>query len=299
MLIKLTYKFVKAYIESFNYILLSTEYKNVHSKLKVRCPNDHIFLITYNNFKQGRRCAECSGNKNHTYDIVKAHIESFGYLLLSIEYKNTRTKLRIQCQEGHVFEITYASFKQGCRCAECVGLKKLTNKEIIEKLNLVEDIRENKNGEIEVTCKLCGKYHVPNRRKITHRIQYVNGLHHFESLFYCSEECKNSCPIFRKQKYPEGLAPNNTRELQPELRKLVLERDNYTCVKCKKHQSELDYGLICHHIDPVINNPVESADIDNCITLCKDCHAGVHQIPGCELYNLRCTIEDKELNKKI
>jgi hypothetical protein len=49
----------------------------------------------------------------------------------------------------------------------------------------------------------------------------------------------------------------------------------------------------------MIYNPIESADIDNCITLCKYCHEEVHQIPGCEYHNLRCTIKNKLINKEI
>jgi 5-methylcytosine-specific restriction endonuclease McrA len=48
---------------------------------------------------------------------------------------------------------------------------------------------------------------------------------------------------------------------------MVFERDNYKCVKCGEEKP-----LHCHHIDPVKGNPIESADIDNCITLCKKCH---------------------------
>jgi hypothetical protein len=45
--------------------------------------------------------------------------------------------------------------------------------------------------------------------------------------------------------------------------------------------------LHCHHIDPVINNPIESADVDVCITLCKSCHKEVHNKPGCKYHELR------------
>ena len=41
---KLTYEYVKNYIESFEgYKLLSEEYKNAHIKLQLKCPEGHIF----------------------------------------------------------------------------------------------------------------------------------------------------------------------------------------------------------------------------------------------------------------
>ena len=71
---------------------------------------------------------------------------------------------------------------------------------------------------------------------------------------------------------------------------MVLERDQWTCHKC--HSSKLENNnleLHCHHIDPVVNNPVESADADNCITLCKECHKEVHKtISGCKYSELKC-----------
>lgn len=53
------------------------------------------------------------------------------------------------------------------------------------------------------------------------------------------------------------------REVQPELRKMVLKRDDYKCVKCDSKGP-----LHCHHILPVTTDSLVSADIDNCLTLC-------------------------------
>jgi len=38
----------------------------------------------------------------------------------------------------------------------------------------------------------------------------------------------------------------------------------------------------------VVNNPLESADLDNCVTLCKNCHKEVHGKEGCKYNELRC-----------
>ena len=102
---KHSYEYVKEYIESFGYTLLSKEYKNAHTKLKIKCDKNHIFVINWNDFQQGRRCGICYGNKKHSYEYVKEYVESFGYTLLSKEYKNNRTKLQMQCDKGHEFEM--------------------------------------------------------------------------------------------------------------------------------------------------------------------------------------------------
>ena len=54
-------------------------------------------------------------------------------------------------------------------------------------------------------------------------------------------------------------------------------RDNYTCQKCGAINTELH----CHHYEGVEVNPVESADIDQCITLCKKCHNNIHKKDKC------------------
>jgi hypothetical protein len=112
----------------------------------------------------------------------------------------------------------------------------------------------------------------------------TNGRTCGEGRFYCSQSCKIACPIFSKRKYPSTFRVTTSREVQPELRQMVLKRDNYTCQKCE----EKDVELHCHHFTGVEQNPIESADLDNCITLCKDCHKGVHKNTGCKYHELRC-----------
>ncbi|MFW6002463.1 MAG: HNH endonuclease [archaeon] len=69
---------------------------------------------------------------------------------------------------------------------------------------------------------------------------------------------------------------------------MVFERDNYTCQKCLMTKN--DISIHCHHIWPLNENPVESADIDTCITLCKDCHKRIHmKVAGCKYNELKCS----------
>lgn len=57
---KHTYQYIKSYIESYNYKLLSEEYNNSSTMLMIKCPEDHIFEMKYNNFKSGQRCPTCA-----------------------------------------------------------------------------------------------------------------------------------------------------------------------------------------------------------------------------------------------
>lgn len=141
------------------------------------------------------------------------------------------------------------------------------------KLIPYEEVREGKDGLLEVTCLYCNKYFIPKCTDVIRRVQIINGTEQGSARFYCSDGCKKACPIYGQILYPKGFKKSTSREVQAPLRKLVLARDNWTCQKC----SEVDLELHCHHIDPVVNNPVESADVDNCITLCKTCHIEIHK----------------------
>ena len=143
---KLTYDFVKTQIENEGYELLSKKYKNNNTKLLVECPQKHQYKVTYDNFKQGCRCAICAGNRKLTYDFVKQQFENVGYKLLSKEYIGVLSKLKVKCPKKHIYEIKYGNFQQGKRCPVCWNInnysrsekdclhvvKQLTNENIIE-----------------------------------------------------------------------------------------------------------------------------------------------------------------------
>ena len=50
---RLTYNYVKKFVEENNYKLLSLEYRDAHSKLEMVCDKGHIVLITWTSFKSG------------------------------------------------------------------------------------------------------------------------------------------------------------------------------------------------------------------------------------------------------
>ena len=176
----------------------------------------------------------------------------------------------------------------------CLGRKAVYYDTYAKRLYADETRRDLQEPKIlQVRCTWCGKWYRPNYSDVRHRINVCeNRAPRGEARFYCSQECKDTCPIYGKR--PDTLMKEDriraggheefNREVQPELRQLVFQRDNYICQKCKQRGGKLH----CHHIDPVINNPIESADVDNCATLCKECHKEVHKLPDCGYNELRC-----------
>jgi len=166
-------------------------------------------------------------------------------------------------------------------------------------LEWVEKVRRNQDDPniLEVTCSKCGEWYIPKISSVNSRIQILKGNINYkgEQHFYCSNQCKKSCSIYGKS--PEQVMIQDAfnagqlswlelgREIQPELRDMVLERDGYQCTKCENTND-----LQCHHIYPVNIEPLLSADMDTCMTLCPDCHKEVHQKDGCRYNQLKLEI---------
>lgn len=66
------------------------------------------------------------------------------------------------------------------------------------------------------------------------------------------------------------------------VRKLIFERDNYSCVMCNKYMSSIKRGnrkicnLAIHHIKPFSDDITKACEEDNLVLLCHECHTWVH-----------------------
>jgi 5-methylcytosine-specific restriction endonuclease McrA len=157
------------------------------------------------------------------------------------------------------------------------------------RLSVAESASETETGLLQAACANCGTRFLPSVNSVVARISSLGGKTKGECRLYCSDECKSSCSVFgrRPGRYKDPLynpfAPkDNTRPLQPELRQMALDLYGHKCERC----GDTDKPLIAHHIDPVKCNPVESADLDNMVILCEDCHELSHKLPGCGNYEL-------------
>lgn len=82
--------------------------------------------------------------------------KSLNYNILYIPEYISKEKMKIKCDKGHTFEITWANFKKGRKCSHCYKYKKLTHEEValfIAKLGY-ELISQyyTANKKIEVLC---------------------------------------------------------------------------------------------------------------------------------------------------
>ena len=137
---------------------------------------------------------------------------------------------------------------------------------------------------LQVKCIYCSQWFTPNAIQVDNRSQYSKGNRFHESNFYCSDGCKKSCPIYDQRVRPKTSKQATSREVQADLRQLVLTRDQWTCICC---QAGVEKELHCHHLEGVELNPVLSADLDMCVTLCKDCHRAAHSEKNCGYNDLK------------
>jgi len=152
-----------------------------------------------------------------------------------------------------------------------------------DKLTIEESAIESVDGYLEVKCSFCGEYFRPSYSKVMSRVAALNSDNGSDNRLYCSNECKKACPIYKVRDYPRGSKIYKDNPRSKELRGMAIDRDEDRCQICG-----CAVGLEVHHIVPCIENPMIANDLDNVITLCKDCHKNIHKtIPGCGYKELR------------
>ncbi len=155
-----------------------------------------------------------------------------------------------------------------------------------DKLTDDEMSKLSDDGEsLEVKCRYCGKYFIPTTVSVIYRINALNSYNKVNYL-YCSDNCKDACPVHNQTKYPKGFKKASSREVDPLISQLCLESDGWECQKCGATQKEAQ--LHVHHIKSYSQNKMLGNDVENCITLCKNCHKEVHSKESCNYYELRC-----------
>ena len=254
-------------------------YENAKTKVSIICPTHGEYeQRPVHHIIRQQGCPYCGGSVKSTTEqfITKAkrvHGARYDYSL--IKYKNRSTKIKIICKIHGGFDQRPYSHLTGRGCQKCYILS--TRVRMVESLPPDDGAFIDDNDIIQCKCHYCGKYYKPSRSELDNRYQVMIGKYGGSANFYCSDGCKQECSVYGQSLYPKGFKTyTNSREVQPQLRKMVLERDNWQCQKCGSPES-----LHCHHLTGVELNPIESADIDNCITLCKECHKDVHKQHGC------------------
>ena len=124
---KLTYEFVKRFIEDKGGILLSEKYIDNHQKLNVRCNLcNEVWNPIFLHLKKGHWHKKCKSAKPKKYSIqfINDYIKEKGKCL-SVIYKNYQDRLDFQCNCGNIFKSSFANVKfKGSWCRICAKQKR-------------------------------------------------------------------------------------------------------------------------------------------------------------------------------
>lgn len=206
---RLSYKKVKNYIEERGYVLLSKEYKNARTKLKIKCPEGHIFKMNFNNFQQGQRCPICANIKNGERckkDIkeIEKIVKKYGFKIIKWvgEYKNRNSKFIIECPYGHQTETSVASFlnTKGCCsiCNESKGERTIANFLLKNKIKFKKQYKFNDCKGLERPLPF--DFAVLDKKgNIKCLIEYDGEQHYIPREFFGGKE------YLRKRKYYDNI----------------------------------------------------------------------------------------------
>lgn len=179
---KLTYEYVKDYIESFGYTLLSKEYINSNTHLLVRCECGHEYFVTFSNFKRGRRCNECNKIKWNKEKIIEYIINQTKFEFVEfVKYKKSLSIIKLKCFYGHEFICKFNKIKYGktgCPiCKESKGERKIEN--FLTKYNIIYK-KQYRNEKCKNKNTLPFDFYLTNLNAM---IEF-DGIQHFEAVEY-------------------------------------------------------------------------------------------------------------------
>ena len=151
-------------------------------------------------------------------------------------------------------------------------------KELYPFFSQVEEMKYNpeKLKEIQVRCKNhnCPNskeqngWFTPTGRQLEGRISALENKGSDLNYFYCCDECKKTCPLFKSKggNHFKTTEKIYTYQEYQQFREYVLERDNYECQYCGEKAEHV------HHERPQKIEPFYSLDPDLAWSVCSKCH---------------------------
>ena len=131
---RFSYEEVKEEINNLGFILLDDEYKNTNNPLKIKCNKNHIFHRSFSNIRRNSKCPYCEGKPKYTIEDIRKHISKLNLVLLSSKYV-PKEKLKLMCEEGHIFYRTWSNLKKSEECPICNGQNKKTYEFIVSEFD--------------------------------------------------------------------------------------------------------------------------------------------------------------------
>ncbi|TXT62408.1 MAG: hypothetical protein BAJALOKI3v1_590005 [Promethearchaeota archaeon] len=146
---------LKELIESKGGELLS-EYANSQTKVHIRCEQDHEWWARPSDVNNGTWCSECYTKefRMESKKEIKELIESKNGKLLDIDFSVKKTRVLVECENGHRWWTRRDGIIEGKWCKKCYdeNTARATN-------NILKELIESKGGKL-----LSNKYNRSNSR---------------------------------------------------------------------------------------------------------------------------------------
>jgi thiol-disulfide isomerase/thioredoxin len=121
---KLTEKHMHDLAEKNSGKFLSIKYIGALKKHIWLCNKGHIFEARPNDVQQGKWCRKCYfERKKLTIEYMHTVAEKNGGKFLSEKYVGSFNKCAWQCNQGHVWDTTYSTIRNGAWCPYCASFR--------------------------------------------------------------------------------------------------------------------------------------------------------------------------------
>lgn len=174
---KIMLKKIKKTLSDKNYIVLSKNYINENTPIEYKCNNNHVSTVLPSSIRNGINCKKCNYEYLHkrAYEKLIKNISSKEGKLIS-EFKDTSSKVTVQCKNNHIFDILPHTITW---CRECTFIK-IRENEIKKCRKLIEDLgysmlttlNEYEDCHSKIKIK-CDKNHVYEIK----RLEFKNGIY--------------------------------------------------------------------------------------------------------------------------
>ena len=168
---------------------LSREYKHNRVKMKWQCKEKHEWETTYANVRQGCWCPHCSGLFLKTIKDAKLLAKEKDGKCLSKEYKNSRTRMKWQCKERHIWQACYGDIQYGTWCPKCKNKTQTKLFNIIKKIFSKNIVHYNYKGFEWLKTKMGKKQEIDVFVPKSQLAIEYDGEQHFKAIrFFGGEE---------------------------------------------------------------------------------------------------------------
>lgn len=259
-------------------ILLEGEYQICNSPIIVEDKEGYRYFTTIENIMKEGKLFKFNKSNPYTIDNIKVYLNNNfeDIILLSDSYNGWANELVFKCTKHDlVFKKSLNKLKG---CPKCTG-------SYVYSIEEVSDMVKKINPNILILGECRNKY---NNRLF--KCECIIDGNVWEASFSDLITFEHGClKCSHRNKIGEG-NPNYNPDKSEEEREIkrdyteyyqwrqkVYERDNYTCICCGYDKGN---KLNAHHLNGYNWDKEHRTDVNNGVTLCKDCHNLFHDIYG-------------------